>query len=296
MVVNLVLFINVSINRHYQVVLQKNKINKLPYLITITMSKFNHLNLKKLRILLLIIVFIILNILFIPLCYILSFFSSKIKSKHIWQYFARIMYKWSFIAGNIKINVDGMEHVPTETAIFAGDHRSLSDSFAILIVLKRYFFSLTAPLEYFPWFLKIWIKKLDFISIFRDKSDEKKYDEAVTKTEAIYETIKRLKKKESLLVYPEGHHERHKGIKPFHTGAVRFAIETKVPIIPIGIIGTDNIITPDKNIFHPGTIHLKFGRPIYYNKYYGKLNDHKLIHKLTKELKEQVNYLIHHKI
>jgi 1-acyl-sn-glycerol-3-phosphate acyltransferase len=260
------------------------------------MSKINKLKIKSARTLLLIIVYVILNIIFIPFCFIITIFLSKKQTKYFWQYFARIMYKLSFFAGNIKIKIDGLEHVPSETAIFAADHRSLSDSFAFLVVIKRYFFTLTAPLEYFPWFLKIWIKKLKFINVFRDQYDEKKYNRAVIKSEAIFETIKRLQNKESLLIYPEGHHERHRGVIPFHTGAVRFAIEAKVPIIPVGIIGSENIITPDKHKLHPGTIHLKFGRPIYYDKYYGKLDDHELIKKLTKELKEQVKYLINHKV
>lgn len=52
---------------------------------------------------------------------------------------------------------------------------------------------------------------------------------------AYEEAVKRLKDGESILLFPEGDCNYGKHILPFHTGAVRLAMETKMPIIPIGI-------------------------------------------------------------
>lgn len=52
----------------------------------------------------------------------------------------------------------------------------------------------------------------------------------------------RLEDGQLVVVYPEGTTNNGGGeILPGHTGAVRLAIEAKVPIIPIGITGTENI-------------------------------------------------------
>jgi 1-acyl-sn-glycerol-3-phosphate acyltransferase len=252
---------------------------------------------KNFRQLLMLIVFSIICFLLLIICSFLSLFLSKYESYRIWKKSASYILKISFFIGGIKIKVDGLEHLPSETAIFAADHRSIMDSLVLLSIIKRYYFCITVPLDYFPNFLfRIWIKNMGFISFFRNQKDEKKYKLGVTKFEAIFECKKRLKENQSLVIFPEGHHEKNRKIRNFHTGAVRFAIESKVPIIPVGIIGSENVVTPVKNKIHPGKIHIKFGRPIYYDKYYGRFDNHELIKKLTKELKEQVKYLIHHKV
>jgi 1-acyl-sn-glycerol-3-phosphate acyltransferase len=53
--------------------------------------------------------------------------------------------------------------------------------------------------------------------------------------DAYEEALKRLQNGESILLFPEGDCNSGKHILPFHTGAVRLAMETKMPIVPIGI-------------------------------------------------------------
>jgi 1-acyl-sn-glycerol-3-phosphate acyltransferase len=53
--------------------------------------------------------------------------------------------------------------------------------------------------------------------------------------DAYEEAQKRLGLGESILLFPEGDCNEGKQILPFHTGAVRLAIETRTPIVPIGI-------------------------------------------------------------
>ena len=228
---------------------------------------------------------------------IVTLFLSERISRRVWFRSSRVLCKVVFKLGDINIHVEGFEHVPSETAIFAADHRSLTDSLVMLVLMKRYFFTLTAPLEYFPWlYFRMWIRRMGFISIFRYKIDESKFKKSVIKSQAVFETIKRIKEKDSMIIYPEGHHEKKHKLARFHTGAVRFALNAKVPIIPVAIIGSDVIISKVKHKLHSGTVHVKFGRPIYYDEYFGKEKDHKLIRKLTSDLRKQVNYLMHHKI
>jgi 1-acyl-sn-glycerol-3-phosphate acyltransferase len=248
---------------------------------------------KKLSKYLFIITFAILNIILVPICYLVSFFFSKKKSREIWQKTAGYIFKISFFVARIKVKIDNKEAIPSEVVIFAANHRSLADTFGLLTIKKKYFFMLTAPLDYFPWYLKIWIKNMGFISFFRDEHDKKNYSEGVSKETAIEETIKRLKNNESMLIYPEGHHERDNHLKKFHTGVIRFAIQSKKPIIPIAVIGTEKIITPSRYKVHSENMHIKIGKPIYYDKYYDKINDFKLVKKLTNELEIEINNLIH---
>lgn len=97
--------------------------------------------------------------------------------------------------------------------------------------------------------------------------------------EAIKISLKLLKNNELLLIFPEGtRNGLKKGIKP-KNGAVLIALKTKVPIIPIGIIGS----------FKPFTkVILKIGSPIYLDEYFDKTKDKEVMDNLTKMLMDKV--------
>ena len=75
------------------------------------------------------------------------------------------------------------------------------------------------------------------------------------------------------------------------TGVVRLALEAKVPIIPLGLIGTINIMPTDTSIprFKRAKIHI--GKPIYLDKYYKRNIDKKLLRKLTDDVMHVISEL-----
>lgn len=116
--------------------------------------------------------------------------------------------------------------------------------------------------------------------------------------DAYDETLKRLKKGESILLFPEGDCNGGKHILPFHTGAVRLALETKTPIIPIGIyldpvklwkrhtrIGNANIIF---TWYRYGWYGVTFGKEI---PAAGDISARLLVQSKTKELRGTVSTL-----
>ena len=65
----------------------------------------------------------------------------------------------------------------------------------------------------------------------------------------------------SLLIFPEG--GRTQGnMGKFKGGAAYLAIKSGVPVIPVAIIGTREILPMHGKVFHPGEVRIKIGDPL----------------------------------
>ncbi len=91
---------------------------------------------------------------------------------------------------------------------------------------------------------------------------------------AYHHSLSVLRSGHSILIFPEGHLSHDDGsLKPLYSGAVRLAIETGAPIIPIGInarhghMFKKTLKLNHKQItgrfFLTGDYHIKLGRPIH---------------------------------
>src|SRR6185436_15542065 len=86
-------------------------------------------------------------------------------------------------------------------------------------------------------------------------------------------------------IYPEGTRTRDGLLHRGHTGVARLSLQNNVPIVPVGLIGTDNVQPVDRrmpNLFQHVTI--RFGEPIDPARYEGRANDHMALREMTDEL------------
>jgi 1-acyl-sn-glycerol-3-phosphate acyltransferase len=72
--------------------------------------------------------------------------------------------------------------------------------------------------------------------------------------EVLAECRKRLKENTALIFYPEGHRSRTGDLQHFHSGAFQLALEENIPIIPMVIKNSFQIIRPGSFQVHHGTI------------------------------------------
>lgn len=67
----------------------------------------------------------------------------------------------------------------------------------------------------------------------------------------------------SVLFFPEGTRSRDGTVQPFKTGAFRLAVEERVSVVPIVILGTREILCKGSWVFNSKShVVLSFGRPI----------------------------------
>lgn len=63
-------------------------------------------------------------------------------------------------------------------------------------------------------------------------------------------------------VFPEGTRSRDGVLQGFKKGGFKLAIQAGVPIIPVTIIGSRQVLPPDSIIFRPGPMHMYIDAPI----------------------------------
>lgn len=164
----------------------------------------------------------------------------------------------------------GKENIPKDTAaIICPNHVHALDSAVIVTMNKRKINVLAKESLFKNGFVK-WLA--DIFGIYPVKLKSKSM-------ESVKISLKLLKNKELLMIFPEGtRNGLAKGKKP-KDGAVKLAIKANVPIIPVGIIGSFKAFKKVK---------VKIGEPIYYSEYKEEANNKELLNELTRDLMNKI--------
>ncbi|MDM8516257.1 lysophospholipid acyltransferase family protein [Desulfobacterales bacterium HSG16] len=170
----------------------------------------------------------LLTVLFDKRLYILHFFTSAWASLYIW-----IMPAWS-------ISIQGKENIRKKTYIVVSNHQSLLD---ILVAFRIFFhFKWVSKSEIFNIPFIGWNMRLNrYIRLVRgDKSSSRLMFDACNKE---------IARGSSIYLFPEGSRSDTGRLKPFKPGAFLLAKENMLPILPIVITGTKNILPKYKLVF-----------------------------------------------
>ncbi len=128
-----------------------------------------------------------------------------------------------------RFDVKGLENIPKEgAAIICANHIHLLDSVTIVIHIKRMIYIMVKK-ELMKSKIGYWFfDKLGCFAVDRGKGDVK----------AIEDAEGHVKDGDLLMIFPEGSRNgMAKGIK-MKKGAAMVALQTKTPIIPVGITGS----------------------------------------------------------
>ena len=164
---------------------------------------------------------------------------------------------WSTLilwAAGIKVRVHGMENFRRgEPHIFASNHISWFDVPALAKMLPHYKFVAKAELFKVPIFGR-GMRAVGMIEIQREnrKAAFGAYDVAAEK----------IRQGASVVVFPEGTRGREYPLRPFKKGPFVLAIAAGVPIVPIIVHGTIEIMPKGSLRVHPGTIDVHLLQPV----------------------------------
>ena len=100
-----------------------------------------------------------------------------------------------------------------------------------------------------------------------------------------------------VIVYPEGTLTRDPELWPMRgkTGAIRLALESGIPVIPVAHWGTQELMPRYAKRIHPfprKTIHVSVGEPLDLSKYQGKHIDQRTVMAATTELMDAITALL----
>ena len=150
-----------------------------------------------------------------------------------------------------KIEVRDVEYLPVSgPVILAANHLTEYDVFPIQLVLPRLIFFMAKAELFTNPFSDFVMRRLGGFPVNRGQNDEW----------AARYALHVLENRQVLGIFPEGKRSRGQGLRTAKTGAARFAIQARVPIIPLGVEGTDEMF---KRFPRRTPVHVRVGSPIY---------------------------------
>ncbi len=155
-----------------------------------------------------------------------------------------------------KVEVEGRENIPTEgPAVLAANHQSFCDSFFLPLVVRRRV-TYVAKSEYFEHWRTAWFfRAAGQIPMQRGGGDASQ--------RALNTAMEVLDQGNLLAIYPEGTRAPDERLHRGHTGVARLSLNCKVPIIPVGIIGTREVQPPGSRFMRPfHKVTVRFGPPV----------------------------------
>jgi len=178
--------------------------------------------------------------------------------------------------------IDGAEHVPaTGGAILASNHLAVADSFFLPLLLPRKV-TFLAKREYFtaPGLLG-WLKRVFFTGMGQVPVDRSNGSAAIAAMET---SIRLLREGHLLGIYPEGTRSPDGRLYKGKTGVARMALEARVPVIPVAMIGTDRVNPIGSRMWRPRRVHVRIGVPLDFSRYGGMAGDRFIERSMTDEL------------
>jgi len=184
--------------------------------------------------------------------------------------------------------VEGLEHIPkTGGAIFAGNHLSVADELFLGAVVPRHI-AFWAKSEYFRGgglkgnLTKFVLEGLGAIKVERGggRAALAAFDGAIPV----------LKAGDMVAVYPEGTRSPDGRLYRGRTGVARLAVAAGVPIIPVGMLGTEKVQPIGQRLprLGQGKVTIKFGAPI---PTVGRSDDRTALRGLTDEVMAEIQKL-----
>lgn len=155
----------------------------------------------------------------------------------------------------VSVEVTGAERLDRNRPfIFAANHQSQFDIF----LLQGYLgldFRWLAKKELFS--IPIWgrsMRMTGYIPV--DRSHGR------AAMQSLEEAAARIAAGTSVIIFPEGTRSIDGRLQPFKSGTMLLAIKSKVPLVPVAIIGTHTILPKGKLLATPGKVTIKIGAPI----------------------------------
>ena len=164
------------------------------------------------------------------------------KSMNLVNY--RIAQGWARILIKIAccpVTAAGRENIPCKGGVcFVSNHDGYFDIVLTLAYCGRPIgFIAKKELIFLPFF-NFWIYMLG--GLYIDRGNLRKA------TRTINKGVQRIKAGGGMIIFPEGHRSKGRGLLPFHPGSLKLATMAEAPIVPIAVSGSYNVFEKKSRI------------------------------------------------
>jgi 1-acyl-sn-glycerol-3-phosphate acyltransferase len=171
--------------------------------------------------------------------------------------YEKVQWFWArslTLAGGVRTRIHGKDHIEKDAAcVYVANHVSWYDVFVLASALPRWSFVAKAELRKIPIFGR-GAEAVGTIFVERDnrRAALQMYEKAAV----------RIREGASVVVYAEGTRGDSYALRPFKKGPFVLAIQAGVPIIPVLIMGTREVMPRGQWLVNPGVVNLHFLDPI----------------------------------
>ncbi len=158
--------------------------------------------------------------------------------------------------GLYRVNVEGLDNISSAgRGILAANHISFLDSFFIPLAIPRRVTYLAKAEYWDSWRTRWFFDLVGQIPVRRDDS---------AKAQAALDSGLRVLGRDGLLgIYPEGTRSPDGCLYRGKTGVARMAAQAEAPVIPVGLIGTREIMSKEAKLPRlRGAVTVRFGEPM----------------------------------
>jgi 1-acyl-sn-glycerol-3-phosphate acyltransferase len=185
--------------------------------------------------------------------------------------------------------VKGLGNVPEEGgAILASNHLSVSDSIFMPSQLSRQVHFL-AKMEYFTGRgAKGWLTRKFF-----EATNQLPMDRAggQASLDSLRSGLEVLQEGKLLGIYPEGTRSPDGRLYRGKLGVAKLALNARVPVVPIAMIGTDKVQPIGRTIPNIRRVGMIFGPPLDFSEYYDQAGDRFVERQVTDQVMEAIRRL-----
>jgi 1-acyl-sn-glycerol-3-phosphate acyltransferase len=152
-----------------------------------------------------------------------------------------------------RMAIEGREHVPKHGAfVLAPVHRSNMDTPIASCVTRRRMRFMGKDSLWKGGPISWLLSSLGGFPVARGTADR----------EALHRCIAVLEAGEPLVLFPEGERKSGPTVQPLFDGAAYVALKAGVPIVPVGIGGSEAVMPKGAKFIHPKKVHVIVGAPI----------------------------------
>lgn len=181
---------------------------------------------------------------------------------------------------------EGLDYVPaTGPAILASNHLSFIDSLFVPLLVKRRVVYIGKADYFDKWRTRWFVRAVGVIPVRREGGSA---GEA-----AIQTGIRALREGHLIGIYPEGTRSPDGRLYRGKTGVARMALEARVPVIPVAVEGTDEVMPIGMKFPRtiPGRVRVRFGRPLRFDRHYDTPKDRFVLRSVTDEIMYEIMML-----
>lgn len=185
--------------------------------------------------------------------------------------------------------VEGLENIPKDKAfIVASNHTSYFDALLLpSIIIPKIKMKMHALTNSYYWnnlITRFFLTKWECIPVYVDNEKGAKEKNKAS----IQKAIGYLKNNEVMMIFPEGRRSKDGKLQKAYNGIARLALKAKVPVLPCGSIGVNEVMPKGKLLPGFSRCEVKIGKLMHFEKYYNKKLTKKILESITRSIMKEI--------